>query len=70
MRELLPKAMATLAKASTNYASQAQIVAVKLKDCDTKSTLLWIGTTIEDATAFANGTLTDKEFQAKWKPIG
>lgn len=69
MRELLPKAMQTLAKASISYTSQAQIVAVKMLDCATNSTLLWIGTKIEDATAFANQTLSDKDFQAKWQPI-
>jgi len=69
MRDLLPKAMDTLAKASTNYASQAQTVAVKMIDCTTNSTLLWIGASTEDAAAFANGTLTDKDFQAKWQPV-
>lgn len=69
MRELLPKAMETLAKASTNYASQAQAVAVKMQDCTASSTLLWIGSSIADATAFAGGTLTDKDFQAKWQPV-
>ncbi|MBA3873336.1 MAG: tetratricopeptide repeat protein [Anaerolineae bacterium] len=69
MRDALPKAMDALAKASTDYASQAQMVAVKMVDCTTNSTLLWIGASIEDATAFANGTLTDKDFQAKWRPV-
>jgi len=69
MRELLPKAMETLAKTSPNYAGQAQIVAVKMLDCTTSSTLLWIGTRMEDATSFANGTLSSKEFQAKWQPV-
>jgi hypothetical protein len=69
MRELLPKAMETLAKASVNYASQAQVIAVKMSDCAANSTLLLIGATIEDATAFANGRLADKDFQAKWQPI-
>jgi len=69
MRDLLPKAMETLAKVSTNYASQVQVVAVKMLDCTSNSTLLWIGSSIEDSTAFANGTLTDKEFQAKWQPV-
>lgn len=69
MRELLPKAMETLAKASTDYSTQAQIVGVKMLDCGTNSTLLWIGVSIEDAISFAKGTLSDKEFQAKWQPI-
>jgi hypothetical protein len=69
MRELLPKAMDTLAKASTSYADQAQVVSVKMLDCTANTTLLWIGATIEDATGFANSTLTDKEFQAKWQPV-
>ncbi len=69
MRELLPKAMETLAKASTSYTAQAQIVAVKMLDCTANSTLLWIGASMEDATAFANGALSNKEFQAKWQPI-
>jgi hypothetical protein len=69
MRELLPKAMETLAKASTNYASHVQAVAVKMQDCTANSTLLWIGSSIADVTAFEGGTLTDKDFQAKWQPI-
>lgn len=69
MRELLPKAMENLAKASINYASQVQAVAVKMQDCTASSTLLWIGSSIADATAFAGGTLTDKDFQAKWQPV-
>jgi hypothetical protein len=69
MRELLPKAMETLAKASANYASQVQTVAVKMLDCTANSTLLWIGSSITDAASFATGTLTDKDFQAKWQPV-
>jgi hypothetical protein len=69
MRDLLPKAMETLAKASTNYANQAQIIAVKMMDCTANSTLLWISASMEDAVAFANGTLADKDFQAKWLPV-
>jgi hypothetical protein len=69
MRELLPKAMQTLAKIATNYANQAQVVAVKMLDCTLNTTLLFIGTRTEDAIAFANGILSDKEFQAKWQPI-
>ncbi len=69
MRELLPKAMETLAKASSNYAGQIKAVSAKMVDCASNSTLLWIGSSIEDATAFASAALSDKDYQAKWKPI-
>lgn len=69
MRELLPKAMETLAKSSVNYASQAQAISVQMVDCSANSTLLWIGSSIDDAVAFANSTLSDKDYQAKWRPV-
>jgi hypothetical protein len=69
MRDLLPKAMETLAKVSSSYTTQAQFIAVKMVDCTANSTLLWIGASMEDAGAFANGTLADKDFQAKWQPV-
>jgi len=69
MRELLPKAMGILAKASSGYAAQVKAISAKMIDCASNSTLLWIGSSIEDATAFANATLSDKDYQARWKPI-
>jgi len=69
MRELLPRAMETLAKSSVNYASQVQAISVQMVDCTSNSTLLWIGSSIDDATAFANATLSDKDYQAKWRPV-
>lgn len=69
MRALLPKAMETLAKSSTNHTSQVQAISVKMLDCTSNSTLLWIGSGIDDAVAFANATITDKDYQAKWKPV-
>ncbi|MBI1277015.1 MAG: hypothetical protein GC179_02685 [Anaerolineaceae bacterium] len=69
MRELLPKAMETLAKASSNYGNQAQSISVKMIDCTSNSTLLWIGSSIDDAVAFANATISDKDYQAKWRPV-
>lgn len=69
MRELLPKAMDSLAKPSIDYASQAPIASVKMLDCATNATLLWIGANTVDSTAYVNGTLAQKEYQAKWKPV-
>lgn len=69
MRELLPKAMSILAKSSSNYVSHVQAIAVRMLDCSTNSTLLWIGSDIGDAIAYAGNSIGDKEFQAKWKPI-
>jgi hypothetical protein len=69
MRDLLPKALETLAKVSPSYTTQAQFIAVKMVNCTANSTLLWIGASMEDAGAFANGTLADKDFQAKWQPV-
>ncbi len=69
MRGLLPKAMEALAKSSANYTSQAQAISVKMLDCTSNSTLLWIGSSIDDAVAFANATISDKDYQAKWKPV-
>ncbi len=69
LRELLPKAMETLAKASTNYPNQAQAISAQMLDCSSNTTLLWLGSSIDDAVAFANTVLSDKEYQAKWKPV-
>ncbi len=69
LRELLPKAMETLAKASVNYTNQVQAISARMLDCSSNTTLLWLGSSMDDSTAFANATLNDKDYQAKWKPV-
>ncbi len=70
MRALLPTAMNELAKVSGPFAEQSNAIAVSMVDCDTNSTLLKLGVPINDVTSFASGTLSEQEFQTKWKPLG
>lgn len=68
MRELLPVAMSTLAKASNEYSSKVDAIAVKMIVCDSNTILLWIGSNIADAMSYANSSLSEKDYQSKWKP--
>lgn len=69
MRALLPQVMDALAKANTSYGNQVAAAGVHMMDCDTGADLLTIGMSVSDAAAYASGSLTEQEFQSRWKPI-
>jgi hypothetical protein len=69
LRALLPQVMDALAKANGSFPTGADAVAVRMTDCQTKENLLTIGVPVSDTAAYTNGSLSEQDFQARWKPI-
>jgi hypothetical protein len=70
LREKLPQVMEELAKNYSIYENAVQAISTRMVDCDTNTPLLAIGVPLTDVVAYADGTLDEEAFQAKWKPIG
>ncbi len=69
LRSTLPQVVDALAKANNTYTNQADAIGVQMVDCQTSANLLAIGVSLSDAVAYANGDLTEEDFQARWKPL-
>jgi hypothetical protein len=69
LRSMLPQVLDALAKANATYVNQAEAIGVRMADCQTNANLLTIGVPISDAVSYANGSLSEEDFQAKWKPL-
>lgn len=70
LREKLPQVMDVLARNNTIYDQSIESIGTRMISCDTNTPILAIGVSLADAIGYANGNLTDEEFQAGWKPIG
>lgn len=69
LRETLYGAMRAIAAASASLNTEAQAVGVRLVNCTTGEVLRVIATPLEDAAAFAAGSLDEATFQARWLAV-
>jgi hypothetical protein len=69
LRETLTKVMDTIAKEHAVYATQVATVGTQMIDCDTNTSLLVVGVATNDAQSYAEGNLTEAEFQGRWHAI-
>jgi hypothetical protein len=72
LRALLPQVMDTLAKAKDSYAAvlnSGDGVGVQMMDCQSNRVLLTIGVPLSVATDYANGSLSERDFEGQWKAI-
>jgi hypothetical protein len=67
LRAALPSAMSAIATVSDSLEGSIEAIGTRMLNCGNNSTLLIIGVAREDAVAYANGQLTDEEFQALWR---
>lgn len=61
--------MSALAQASTQIQEAIEAVGVRMTDCSTNSVLNVIAVPLSEAAAFAQGTLGEKAYQARWQPV-
>jgi hypothetical protein len=69
LRQALPAVIMTLAREASALAGEFEAIGANMSDCSNDTTLLMVGAFAEDAQAFADGSLSDAEFQARWQPI-
>lgn len=69
LRITLNEAMSTAANANQQITEEVNGLAVHLIDCEQDTTLNVIGTSLEDAIAFANGDLPEAEFRGRWQVV-
>jgi hypothetical protein len=67
LRAALPIVMNAIATASDSLETNIEAVGARMLNCGNNSTLLIIGVAREDAVAYANGQLTNEDFQALWR---
>ena len=67
LNQNLSASMETLAENSTSYADAYQAIAVRIFDCERNNTPRVIAVSMEDALAFSNREIDDKEFQRRWR---
>jgi hypothetical protein len=68
LRSALEQVMSVLANNATGLGVDA--LGTRMLDCTTNTPLLVIGASANDMTAYATGSLTEREFQARWQPVG
>lgn len=66
LRTDVNEAMAIIANNSASWAEEVEAIGAHMVNCGTNNTLLLISAAIEDATAYADGGLDEKEFQSRW----
>jgi hypothetical protein len=69
-RDALVDVMPIVARASLPFADTVQGVAVRLGDCAVDGSMRLIGVSMGHAAAFAEGSLTEQDFQRAWRPVG
>jgi hypothetical protein len=67
MRTALPEAMSGIASASESLPADVEAIGARMLNCGNNTPLLVIVVRRDDAVAYANGELTDQEFQALWR---
>jgi hypothetical protein len=70
LRQSLTEIMYTIAPEADQFAGSHQAMGVRMLDCDTNTPLLIIASRITDMTEYANGTLTNADFESRWQPVG
>jgi hypothetical protein len=66
LRAALPRAMNAIANVSHSLAEDMDAVGARMLNCGNNSTLLVIGVSLENAVAYADGELSEEQFQALW----
>lgn len=67
LNQNLSASMEILAENSKPYADAYQAIAVSIFDCERNNTPRVIAVSMEDAIAFSNGAIDNKEFQRRWR---
>lgn len=68
MRTLLPQVMNTLARQSPSLGSDIQAVGARMLDCTTNTPFVTVATELATAQSYAQGSLSDSDFAATWRP--
>jgi hypothetical protein len=69
LRETLSKVMNALAKEHRVYESLVDAIGARMLDCGIGKILLAINVPVSDAKSFADGSLSEGDFQGRWRAI-
>lgn len=68
MRTLLPQVMSALAQQSPSLPSDLQAVGARMLNCQDNTPLLTVAVDLLTAQSYAQGSVSDSDFAATWKP--
>lgn len=69
LRQSLPQVIETITQQIQNIPVDLSGAGVRMTDCTTDTTLLFIGVPSEDIQAYRDGSMNKETFQAKWQPL-
>lgn len=69
-RSALTAVMGTIARTGATFADRFDAIAARIGDCNQDSSMRTIGMAIADAAAYADGLLSEQDFQRAWRPLG
>lgn len=69
LRSTIPAALTSLATSSPQVPAEAQAIGAKFVDCTDNTVLRYVAITIEDAQAYAAGTIDDATLRSRFVPL-
>jgi hypothetical protein len=69
LRSTIPAALTALALSSTQAPAEAQAIGAKFVNCTDNAVLRYVAISIEDAQAYAAGTIDDATLRSRFVPL-